>query len=650
MKKIRKFLISSCIMVFAVVLSLLFSGKVFAQRVLMEIGGGSSASNSLVNEFASDYSRVEGYFSKTVEEKLNGYITEKYSTDFTDCYEQNPIYDDCIINVIPKNCFKYTGTYSTIGDEYGLYVETTKVNNNINKSTVFVFQTYINKVVVPEGYGKDYIWNRVEPIMCYDYLYFSKAQNYQYIHRSGRNRTIINCRAKDDMVTHYCTPKDCHTFVYNKDKGDYEILDKIGINSFNVYDTIKSIANGDEIYFYKADTVYKGKTPAPKLADYGGIAEAALDLTVDCIGEILDFVDPTPISDALGYGLDIASFCRDGYAYVNSIYNYANLVDYNFVSNDQEDKITTIDFSPSYQKQLESGGVIQDVFISNISESRFVYLDAQKKDGENQFLDSKVCFTYRDEVTKNYTSKSKITLGITNNATNSTYKLEKETSTPIFKGINTQNYKKELKVGTLYQAFDNVNVENLYKFEAPITGTYHFSSTDGFNKANVKIYNSTGAKISAGNIFVSKQMQKGEIVYISFLAKSIRSGSSFQVNVGMSENINVNRISIVGNANIGSQLPSDYSNTKYYSFRLKDSGTYRFYTTGNLDTIIYVYINGVLKYIEDDQLAYDEEYDDDLNAFFNESLNADNGRDEVVVVISGYSNGDTNVSFTTWTY
>ncbi len=203
-------------------------------------------------------------------------------------------------------------------------------------------------------------------------------------------------------------------------------------------------------------------------------------------------------------------------------------------------------------------------------------------------------------------------------------------------------YKGELYIGTTNQAFSYSSGAVYYKYTCDVTGRVYLSSTDGINHAYVYLYNSNMSLLTSNKDGVNYYMTKGTVYYVKFVPTALRDGCSYQVNCSMYNSVSANRISIVGNARIGDALPSDYTSTYNFTFTTSRTKYYRVVTDGSLDTVVYVYINGILKYIEDDQEPYDEEDSGDINAFFSEQISAGN---TVTVVVAAFGSGSTNVSF-----
>ena len=101
----------------------------------------------------------------------------------------------------------------------------------------------------------------------------------------------------------------------------------------------------------------------------------------------------------------------------------------------------------------------------------------------------------------------------------------------------------------------------------------------------------------------------------------------------------VARLSVIEQENqIGDSLPSDYKDSFYLSYKLTKDVDYNIYTNGDIDTRIYVYINGALTYIEDDQINADGDIDN--NARFTGSFKAGN---KVVIVVTATQDGLTTI-------
>ena len=78
--------------------------------------------------------------------------------------------DDPIVKIIPKELFERRGVYLHIGREYGFYVNTQKLEDNSNQSTVFVFD--IEKKLLDPEYPSQYIIE-IRPLFQYKYCFLT---------------------------------------------------------------------------------------------------------------------------------------------------------------------------------------------------------------------------------------------------------------------------------------------------------------------------------------------------------------------------------------------------------------------------------------------------------------------------------------------
>ena len=78
--------------------------------------------------------------------------------------------DDPIVKIIPKELFARRGVYLHIGREYGFYVNTQKLEDNSNQSTVFVFD--IEKKLLDPAYPSQYIIE-IRPLFQYKYCFLT---------------------------------------------------------------------------------------------------------------------------------------------------------------------------------------------------------------------------------------------------------------------------------------------------------------------------------------------------------------------------------------------------------------------------------------------------------------------------------------------
>lgn len=104
------------------------------QLMSMPTYGVYSNENKTVrlNDF-DDYTDYDKYLSAYETTYKNNVHT------FTASGATNKASDDPIVNIIPKNLFKYRGIYSYIGKEYGFYIKTVQNYDNDNISDFIVF-------------------------------------------------------------------------------------------------------------------------------------------------------------------------------------------------------------------------------------------------------------------------------------------------------------------------------------------------------------------------------------------------------------------------------------------------------------------------------------------------------------------------------
>ena len=103
----------------------------------------------------------------------------------------------------------------------------------------------------------------------------------------------------------------------------------------------------------------------------------------------------------------------------------------------------------------------------------------------------------------------------------------------------------------------------------------------------------------------------------------------------------VKPISLVEKDNqIGDSLPTDFSNSFCVSYKLPEDLNCKVYTIGDLDTQIYIYIDGALAYVEDDQI--NDEGDVDNNAMFIGSIKAGS---HLVIIVTAATSGSTTIVY-----
>ncbi len=540
------------------------------------------ASNSFARGKASRYDILDGESNCFKESCYKNYSELKTVLDK----------DGDASSFVHYDVFRCLGTSYGIGNGYAFISHTKWQTKSYQSFTYITWFKVEAGAFVRETNGAEYISSTLEPIKSQAYIY---THEYSTMYERVPNTYTIT------KLKNYSSNNLCATGMF----------------------TLTEVT-GDESYIHFENSHFNGFNMASKKTFKDVLIDDGFAVVSDIVGEIPVVGD---VWGALTLSNDLLKLGYDGFSLMNQS------IRGNSYSNDEffEAKY------PIYPELRTNASFFAIRPINSGSQSKAI-----KDAGDYMKINTLHVRSFKEE-NMNYSVNLGITLYDDYNG-NEVVLNTKNTNTvkaPVagISGIDKGTF----YLGSTYQAYNYSDGAVYYKFTCDAPGKYWFSSTDGYNHAYAYLYNQNGTLLDKNPDGLSRDMNKGETYYVKFVPLKERSGCSYIVNCGMTaSNINANRISSVGNSRIGDSLPGDYANTYNFTFTVNKTNYYRVVTDGWLDTIIYVYVNGKLAYIEDDQPAYDDAYDDDLNAFFCENLTVGSN---VTVVVAAYSNGTTNVSF-----
>jgi len=273
---------------------------------------------------------------------------------------------------------------------------------------------------------------------------------------------------------------------------------------------------------------------------------------------------------------------------------------------------------------------------------------ALKKNVDVDFNNYDVTFYFDEEKTQKITEDF-----VMNSSYISVYVevVNKIDSIPVFK--DDVLYKGQLLTSNTSSRFEYSEGKVGYKFIPDVTSTCSIScsNSQAGSYSTIELFDKNMKLLDKSDMAIVKHdVTKGEVYYVTFTPRfKYENYQTYEIYVSFyAEDVKVNQIPSLKNPEIGkTKLTEEMKNASVcYEITATRDEYVRVITYGYTDTIIYVFIDDVLCFIEDDQEADDPAYDDDRNAYLN--LNVNEGTKLTIIIANFYSScEETDISYCT---
>ena len=588
-------------------------------------------------EYVGLNSLIDNY-TEVIKNNLWGSNIKYYGFSKSEDYVYEIIADDPIVSIIPKKYFMYENTTSYLGNEYGFYIQTSKVD-------------YINNGKFYQGdhYGESHD------------MYVSKIFLYD-IDNGIESRTNLHLKFIPLVSFEFvCIESNSHY----SDSASYEFFSHK--NNIVMPSCFRMPFNmvGNLNYSFKNvvfSSELKGNTKKMDNDMYQDDKNTPIMAKIECFRQgvmTTEINNKKDESVKIGDYLDIFKMCytyysclmNSNYYLIEMVKNSGKLLFSEYKANKFEydndkpcetEKVTTFSFElvNSYKYQLEDykAPIRANISSDFYSENKYLSCNGKKIDDKSYgYLDYNITIGNIDND------------DCTNFKCSVLYDLFDEQGNKLnFFPLNC-SLEKNLYTKELTDTFMNVNVatsntnEFIFTFAVKVSGTYNillsnnlavkalFTENENYHYVKYKEKNEE-----------AKQVVKSKIKYVGYKRNSKAAIYCF--------GNTIYKIKLAGDSKIGNikisldkeypyEMSTKLTGRQEYIINPSENGLYKFYTDGNLDTIISIFekqSNGYLMIGYADDYEYDDG-DVDYNASL--SISLEKGKEyKIVIEIYGEDN------------